>query len=877
MRKLLIIILFSLLCTFSFANHITGGEIYYTRTGQSGNDFTYHVVLKLYRDCFAPSSSAPLDDEAPISIFSNANNSSVLARRVTRSTIVHLNLGSPGPCISSPPPVCYDVGYYEFDVTLPASPAGYTIAYQRCCRISGINNLQGSSSQGATYTAIIPGTNALPNAPDNSSARFIGADTVIVCADNSFCYNFGAFDANGDSLSYAFCNAYLGGSQNMPAPNPPRDPSTYTSVSYSSPYSASEPLGAGVTINPRTGLMCGIAPAPGIYVVTVCVTEYRNGVPIAIQRKDLQIKIGDCNVVKALPAVFDINGIRVEPNGASCRSFSYTFNNDIPANSLVRSYYWETSDGATYTTATPSHTFADTGAYTIKLVINRGEECTDSLTTTIKVYPGFFTGFTHTGVCVNRTTRFFDTSTTRYGTVTSWRWDFGEASLANDTSRLQNPSFTYPSAGAKNVNFIVTNSMGCVDTVRKQIDILTRPPLSVAFKDTLICNGDSVQMHAIGNGTFSWTPASNIINANTADPTVHPTSTANYIVRLDDQGCIAFDTVQIRVVDFVTLRAIPDTTICATDSLRLGATTDGLRFLWNNAPTLNNPTLLRPTAKPVSNVTQYIITATIGSCNATDDVQVTTIPYPIARAGNDTLVCYNTTARLNGSIIGSSFTWSPINTLLNANTLTPRASPRSTTSYILSAFDTLGCPKPGRDTVMVIINPEVIAFAGRDTAVVIGQPLQFGATGGVSYLWSPPVALNNINIANPRAFYNGEVDSIRYTVTVKDSIGCSDDATVLVKVFRTAPRIFVPTAFTPNGDGRNEVVAPIAVGITKIDYFRIYNRWGQLVFQTTINGKGWDGRIGGKEQGSSTYVWIVKGTDFTGKSIFAKGNVTLIR
>jgi gliding motility-associated-like protein len=623
--------------------------------------------------------------------------------------------------------------------------------------------------------------------------------------------------------------------------------------------------------------MCGIAPLPGIYVVTVCVTEYRNGVAIATQRKDLQIKIGDCNVVKALPAVFDINGIKVDPNGASCRSFSYTFSNDIPSNPLIHTYNWEFSDGATYNTATPSHTFADTGAYTIKLVVNRGEECSDSLTTTIRIYPGFFTGFTYTGVCVNRSTQFLDTSTTRYGTVNSWRWDFGETSVANDTSRLRNPSFTYPSAGTKNVTFIVTNSVGCVDTVRKPIDILTKPPLSVAFKDTLICSGDSVQMHAIGNGNFSWTPAANIINAATANPTVYPTTTTNYFVRLDDQGCIANDTVQIRVVDFVTLRAIPDTTICATDTLRLGATTNGLRFLWNNAATLNNPTLLQPVAKPVSTVTTYIITATIGGCSATDDVQVTSAPYPIANAGNDTVVCFNTAAQLNGSIVGSSFTWSPTATLINANTLMPGASPKKTTSYLLSAYDTLGCPKPGRDTVVVVVNPEVVAFAGRDTAVVIGQPLQFGATGGVSYLWSPPLALNNINIADPKAVYNGEQDSIRYTVTVKDSAGCSDEATVLVKIFRTVPKIFVPTAFTPNGDGRNEIVLPIAVGITKMDYFRIYNRWGQLVFQTTVNGKGWDGKIKGQDQGTSTFVWIVKGTDFTGKSVFAKGSVTLIR
>lgn len=873
MKKILLLFT-ALVCTlFSFAAHITGGEMFYTLVSQAGNDYTYRVTLKLYRDCF--STGAQLDPSAPISIFGNATNISVWSQTVPQTAVVKQNLSAPSPCIQNPPVVCYDVGFYTFTVTLPGSTAGYTIVYQRCCRIAGINNLINSSTMGATYTATIPGTNASATGPANNSASFVGIDTVITCANNAFCYNFGAVDPDGDSLSYSFCNAYVGGSQSNPAPNPPTAPS-YGSVSYASPYDGSSPLGSGVTVNSRTGLMCGVAPNPGIYVVTVCVNEFRNGVLIATQRKDLQIKIGDCNVVKALPAVFDVNGIKIEANGASCRSFTYTFANDIPPNPLIHTYYWEFSDGATYNNATPAHTFADTGRYTIKLVVNRGEECSDSLTTTIRVYPGFFTGFTHTGICVNRNTQFFDTSSSRYGTVNSWRWNFGEASATNDTSRLRNPTYSYPTAGTKDVIFIVSNSIGCVDTVRKPIDILTKPPLSVAFKDTLICNGDLVQMHAIGNGNFSWTPTTNIINANTADPTVNPPVTTRYIVQLDDQGCIAHDTVQIRVVDYVTLRAIPDTTICATDTLRLGATTDGLRFLWNNPATLDNPTLLRPRARPVS-TTVYTITATIGGCNATDDVEVRLVPYPGASAGIDTIVCNNTPAQLSGSIVGSSFVWSPAGTLVNANTLTPTAYPRRTTQYVLAAYDTLGCPKPGFDTVLVTVNPEVVAFAGRDTAVVVGQNLEFNASGGVSYAWSPPVALSSTIIPNPKAVYDGSFDSIRYNLVVTDANNCSDEATVLVKIFKTNPQIFVPTAFTPNGDGKNEIVAPIAVGITRLNYFRIYNRWGQLVFETTINGKGWNGTLAGKLQPSATYVWIVRGTDFTGKVVFQKGTVTLIR
>ncbi len=104
-----------------------------------------------------------------------------------------------------------------------------------------------------------------------------------------------------------------------------------------------------------------------------------------------------------------------------------------------------------------------------------------------------------------------------------------------------------------------------------------------------------------------------------------------------------------------------------------------------------------------------------------------------------------------------------------------------------------------------------------------------------------------------------------------------DSAFITVRIFKTAPQIFVPTGFTPNGDGKNDIIRPVAVGISKLEYFRIYNRWGQLVFSTSINGQGWNGKIKGKDQSSNVYVWIVKGVDFTGKEIIAKGTVTLIK
>ncbi len=125
--------------------------------------------------------------------------------------------------------------------------------------------------------------------------------------------------------------------------------------------------------------------------------------------------------------------------------------------------------------------------------------------------------------------------------------------------------------------------------------------------------------------------------------------------------------------------------------------------------------------------------------------------------------------------------------------------------------------------------------------------------------------------------YGQELDSIRYTVKVFNEIGCYDSAFIAVKIFKTNPYVFVPTAFTPNGDGLNDVIRPIAVGVQQIKYFRIFNRWGQLIFSTTTNEQGWDGKISGVPQGSNVFVWMVSAIDYLGKPIFIKGTVTLIR
>ena len=869
MKKLLVI--FFICCAApSFARHITGGEIFYEYLGPGGTAGTsqYKITLRLFRDCF--SGGAQLDPTVNLGIFDKSSGAAVAGSpfSVNLDHIQEIQKSGNIPCIVNPPQVCYQVGFYYLTIILPDNQMGYWISFQRCCRIDNITNLSVAIGVGATYVGSIAGSSTLGVGNHNSSPQFYLRDTALVCQNRNFNLDFSAFDPDGDMLTYQFCEAYSGGNEGSPiVTNPPPPP--YNVVPYGNGYSAFSPMGPGVSINSNTGIISGIAPGAGSYVITVCVNEWRNGNIINTHRKDFILKVADCDFVAAqlpLSAVF-------------CDDFNVGFANQTPT-SLIYSWHWDFGiTGVLNDTSnieTPSFTYPDTGIYTVKLVVNPGDPCSDSASMQLGLYPGFFPDFVSSGICVTKPTSFTDATTTVYGVVSGWRWDFGELSVNNDTSRLRNPVYNYPTVGVKNAQLIVQSSKGCIDTVTKGITIIDKPPITLPFRDTLICDIDTLQLSASGSGVFSWTPNYNIISPNTSNPLVYPKTTTWYKVQLDDNGCINNDSLRVRVVDRVTLSVRTDTTFCEGDGVQLDANTNGLQFLWTPNLNLNNPNIVNPVANPPVTTT-YQLTAKIGKCSATDDVKVYVVPYPFVNAGPDVSICYNTTIQLNGAIRASDFYWRPQGSLNNPNILNPVAHPNFTTNYILTATDTLGCPKPSYDTIKVTVLPKVKAFAGRDTMIVFGQPLQLKASGGENYLWTPSTYLNNTAVSNPVAKINGIIDSIRYKVYITDLQGCLDSASVLVKIFRTNPQIFVPTGFTPNGDGLNDVLKPIAVGIERIEYFRVYNRWGQLVFSTTVNGQGSDGEISGKPQTTNTYVWMVKAVDYTGKPVFQKGTATLIR
>jgi gliding motility-associated-like protein len=119
-------------------------------------------------------------------------------------------------------------------------------------------------------------------------------------------------------------------------------------------------------------------------------------------------------------------------------------------------------------------------------------------------------------------------------------------------------------------------------------------------------------------------------------------------------------------------------------------------------------------------------------------------------------------------------------------------------------------------------------------------------------------------------------DDVTYVVTAKTPEGCQSKDTVNLKVFKGSA-VYVPTGFTPNGDRKNDFLRGLYIGIKKVDHFRVYNRWGQLIFSTNSLIEGWDGTINGVKQPSGTYAWMLRAEDLAGKIYELKGVCTLIR
>ena len=155
-----------------------------------------------------------------------------------------------------------------------------------------------------------------------------------------------------------------------------------------------------------------------------------------------------------------------------------------------------------------------------------------------------------------------------------------------------------------------------------------------------------------------------------------------------------------------------------------------------------------------------------------------------------------------------------------------------------------------------------------------GLPQKLSARNiGSSYTWMPGTDLDNAQSQTPMLTPTANRN---YLIRITTSSGCVTMDSLSV-VLASNTEVSVPTAFAPNGNGANDVLRPLLVNIASIRYFRIYNRWGQLLYETRTQNEGWDGTFRGQPQPVETYTWIFEGLDGSGAPVKASGKTVLIR
>lgn len=541
------------------------------------------------------------------------------------------------------------------------------------------------------------------------------------------------------------------------------------------------------------------------------------------------------------------------------------------------SYQWDFGNGQTSTQANPTVTYTTPGTYNVTLVAsnNTGFTCNavDSMVKQVYIFGNSTQQQPPTYVCDNQPSQIGIPPSGDPGISYQWSPATGLSSTT-----ISNPIFN-PSVGSTTYQLLVSNGI-CTDTLI--FPVIVQPFPSLSLNDTTVCAGSASIgfSSAIPGATYSWSPATGLSNPNVANPVATLTQNVTYSVTVTLGNC---STVVTRTITVLNIGAFntPDTTICRGDSFQI---TDlplnpGLTAQWSPATGLSSTTSLQPIASPQTTTT-YTIIISNGVCSDTLAKTINVIDQP-ADAGPDTLICAGQSVVIGPSnpLSMLNYTWSPATGLSATNIPNPTASPGSNTTYVLTtslASNPQACVST--DTVQV----NVLATPGGDIAIteyasclglsIKAEPNPPGGLG--TYTWLLPGGATQ---QGPSVFIDIPYDT---TVQVGMVVGHGPCRDTVYTTYIAKPiegyfgEIVMPNVFTPaSSPTLNDCFAPI--GLSDCFDLMVYNRWGNLVFDSRELKKAcWDGKVWKSNQIASdgVYFYIL---DAFGKTWH--GTVTLVR
>ena len=491
--KLTVFIFF--MCSFntSKAAHIVGGDVTYSCIGLNADStvVTFLIRFTMYRD--DNGGGADFDNDARFGIYRGSGTNWNFVQMISNQNFQDRELvdfDPDNPCIEVPD-VRVEKAVYEFTVSLDVIDESYMVSYQRCCRNDNVTNIINSGETGAAFvTEISPESQRTCN----NSPTFDNFPPIIICSNLPLLFDHGATDQEGDQLVYEFCAPLASGGTDgatgpgdpnsctgvRPAPNNCLPP--YDEVIFQLPaYNMAAPLAGDpvVTIDPNTGLISGTPTLNGLYVVGVCVKEYRNGVLIGTVRRDFQFNVTTCDAKVLAALVADTVKLGQNFIINSCGETDVDFENESIQEENIDGYLWTFFiDGQLqqFTTRDITVTFPGVGNYTGSMILNPGDpECSDTAVITVNLFPSIDADYTFDyDTCVAGPVVFKDESVTGADALTSWEWDFGDG-----TGFGENTNFLFPDPGDKTVTLISTDSNNCKDTITKNLSWLPVPPLII--------------------------------------------------------------------------------------------------------------------------------------------------------------------------------------------------------------------------------------------------------------------------------------------------------------------------------------------------------------------------------------------------------------
>lgn len=552
-------------------------------------------------------------------------------------------------------------------------------------------------------------------------------------------------------------------------------------------------------------------------------------------------------------------------------------------------YLWDFSDGLTTitTNSTASHVYDVPGYFVPKLILIDTAGCEVPIISpdTIKVMGvKAKIGFDDRIFCDSAVIQFADSSIMHNDLPSQYEWSFGDGYSSNHP----NPLHTYKRPGVFNVKLRITTSFGCVDSAiaESPITINTSPEIKIN-ENSGVCLNDSFQFKGTilqpEDSRLSWNWSfANGQTSSKQNPVKIFNVEGTYIVKAiatNEKGCSDTAITNILVHPLPNVQAGTDSMICRGQTHTLQPT-GAATYEWQNDATLN-VIGSSAVATPVINTTYYLKGKSVFGCEAMDSVTVNVVqPSVVELSSNDSL-CEGSSVQLTARG-AAKYRWYPASGLNNSAISNPVASPKTTTSYMVIGSDMMNCfTDTGYIKLSVfpvpqfnIIENSITIPAG--SAATIKTSNSPDITG---WKWYPSKDLNCADCPQPVITAK---DDIEYKVQVWNDGGCTSTDKVKITVICNDGNVFLPNTFSPNNDGMNDVFYPRGKGITSIKAMKVFNRWGDLVYERNgfaandVNA-GWNGDFKGSRLTPDVYVYVVDVICDNSTIYTLKGNVTLLR